>query len=175
MAYRATATLLLALVSLTGCVVDDGGDADGAAAHPGVRFELEMLPTVSIDDEFGTEVGVRLHLDHLGGPDVETLEVLSASLQLDLEDIVELELEIPEDHPGFDGLIEGETLDLLLRDEVDMTHEDWGLCTSGADESDDELRVTLSLEVRVTPGANDEDDVETIEHHAVDLACVFVG
>lgn len=56
-----------------------------------------------------------------------------------------------------------------------MTHEDWGLCTSGADESDDELRVTISLEVRVTPGANDEDDVETIEHHAVDLACVFVG
>jgi len=172
-----TGALLLGTSLTAGCALEDGDDGDGGggAAHPGVRVEFVDLPTVSIDDEFGTEVAVRLQLDHLGGPDVTSFEVLSASLQLDLEEFADLELQIPDDHPGFDTLPDGDSKELVLRDALDMTNTDWGLCASGADEANDELRVTITVEVKLMPGANDEDDVVMLERYAVNLNCVFVG
>lgn len=171
----APATLLAFALPCSACALDEDDAADGGAAHVGLRVLPDGLPTVNIDDEFGTEVRILLNAEHFGGPDVETMEVVRASLQLDLEQFTDLELDLPEDGPGFEGIADGEATTLDLRGAVELTHQDWGLCASGADEADDELRVTVSVELRFTPGANDEADEVVIEHHAVDLHCVFIG
>lgn len=172
----APTALLAVALPCSACALDQGDAMDGGgAAHVGLRVLPNGMPTVSIDDEFGTEVRILLDAEHFGGPDVETMEVVSASLQLDLEHFSDLELALPEDGPGFEGIADGEAIMLDLRGAVDLTHDDWGLCASGADEADDELRVTVSVELRFTPGANDDADEVLIESHAVDLNCVFIG
>src|SRR5690349_68042 len=110
-----TLTLLL---PACGSSDNDGGDA----ANAGVSAEFETDPDVTIDDESGTEVRVFVHLEHYGGPDVETLEVVSAGLRLDLEPYADLELAIPEDHPPFAGLADGDSLDFELRGTLADTH-----------------------------------------------------
>ncbi len=171
----ASAALLALAIPCSACALDEDDGTDGGAAHVGLRVLPDGLPTVNIDDEFGTEVRILLDAEHFGGPDVETMEVVRASLQLDLEHFTDIELGLPDDGAGFEPIADGDATTLDLRGAVDLTHQDWGLCASGADEADDELRVTVSVELRFTPGANDEADEVVIEHHAVDLHCVFIG
>ena len=152
--------------------MDDGG----GAAHIGVIAEVDM-PDVTIwdDDGLGTEVSVSVNLEHMGGPAAETFEVVSASLGLDLEPYADIELAIPTDHPVFPGLDDGESFDFVLRGSLPDTHTDWGLCGDPQQESADELRVTLNLSLRVTPGANDDADDFEFESMAVALHCAHAG
>jgi hypothetical protein len=163
----------LTVALLTGCA--PSSDPDGGAAHPGVFAELETEPMVMIDDESGTDVRVFVHFDHHGGPDAETLEVISAGLRLDLEPHVDLELAIPDDHPTFEGLADGEALDFELRGTLPDNHEAWGLCLDPDTEEADGQRLSLDLVLRVTPGANDDADEFEFESRAVTLACSHTG
>lgn len=147
-------------------------DLEGGAANEGVIAEIDAEPEVTIDDEFGTDVRVFVHLEHFGGPDAETLEVVSSTLRLDLEPYANIQLAIPADHPQFDGLAIGETFDFMLRGSIPDTHDDWDLCD---DPQADGLRVTLDLVLRVTPGANDDEDEFVFESQAVALACSHTG
>jgi hypothetical protein len=135
------------------------------------------MPDVTIwdDDGSGTEVSVRVNLDHMGGPDAETLEVVSASLGLDLMPYADIELAIPADHPQFSGLADGESFEFTLVGSIPDTHTEWGLCSDPQQESADEQRVTLSLVLRVTPGANDGEDEFEFENMAVTLHCAHAG
>lgn len=166
------AVALAAALATTACAASD--DGDGGAAHPGVDIEITQVQ-VAIDDELETSVRVFLELDHLGGPAAETLTVVDAHLARDLEPFSPIELAIPSDHAPFAGLAEGESLTLELRGAVPLTHDDWGLCLAGPDEATDEQRVTLHLELRVTPGANSEANDFVFESRAVDLHCVYIG
>lgn len=150
-------------------------DDDGGAAHIGVVTEINQMPEVTIDDELGTSVRVFVDMEHMGGPDAETLEVVSASLGLDLEHYADIELAIPEDHPQFAGLADGEELSFELRGSIPDNSDDWGLCADGQAEDADELRVTLNLLLRVTPGANDDADELEFESLAVTLHCTFTN
>lgn len=168
-----TTTLLLAC-SACSSDPEDGGEDDGAA-HIGVIAEIETEPMVMIDDEFGTDVRVFVHLEHMGGPDAETLEVVSAGLRLDLEAYADLELAIPEDHTQFSGLLDGDSFDFELRGSLPDTHDEWGLCLGGQLEDADSHRVSLDLVLRVTPGANDDADEFEFESRSVALGCSFTG
>ncbi|MFO7566561.1 MAG: hypothetical protein R6X02_28215, partial [Enhygromyxa sp.] len=147
--------------------ISDNGD-DGAA-HIGVVTKIEQMPQVMIDDEQGTNVRVFVDMEHYGGPDAETLEVVSASLKLDLEHYAELELAIPADHTPFPGLADGEQFSFELRGHIPDNHDDWGLCIG--DEEAEGQRVSLDLLLRVTPGANDEADEFEFESLAVSFGC----
>ncbi|NJK32516.1 MAG: hypothetical protein HC927_08955 [Deltaproteobacteria bacterium] len=145
------------------------------AAQIGVVAELESQPDVTIDDEGGTSVRVFVNLDHMGGPTAETLEVVSASLRLDLEHYADIELAIPTDHPPFAGLSAGESLDFELRGTIPDNHDDWGLCSDPQSEEADGDRVSLDLVLRVTPGANDDADEFDLGPTAVVLHCSHTG
>lgn len=164
---------LLASALAVGCG-DDLADG-GGAAHPGVDAQVLQEPDVTIDDEFGTDVDVRVTLEHDGGPAAETFEVVSANLDLDLEHYADVELAIPQDHPAFDGLAEGQNVDIRLRGSIPDVHDDWNLCLDVAQFEDDQQRVTLDLVLRVTPGANDADDEFLLESLAVALHCSHTG
>lgn len=165
-------SLVAAMLATTGCAASD--DGDGGAAHPGVDIEVTQVQ-VAIDDEIETSVRVFLELDHLGGPAAETLTVVDAHLARDLEPFAPIELAIPSDHSPFAGLAEGESVSLELRGSVPLTQDDWGLCLAGPDEAMDEQRVTLHLELRITPGANSDANDFVFESRAVDLNCVYIG
>jgi hypothetical protein len=172
---RTALGLVGALTLLTSaCATEDSTDG-GGAAHIGVVAEVEGMPSVTIDDEAGTEVRVFVHLDHMGGPDAETFEVVSAGLRLDLEPYADIELAIPNDHPAFPGLANGEEFDLELRGSLPDTHTDWGLCMDPQAEDQDELRLSLDLELLITPGANDDADEYLFESMAVELHCSYTG
>lgn len=165
---------LLTVALLMGCA--SSSDPDGGAAHPGVFAELETAPMIMIDDELGTDVRVFVHFDHHGGPDAETLEVVSASLRLDLEHYADLELAIPDDHPPFAGVADGESLDFELRGTLPDSHDDWGLCLDGGQAAEaDGQRLSLDLVLRVTPGANSDENEFEFESQAVSLGCSFTG
>jgi len=158
---------------LLGCsdLMDDGG-----AAHAGVMAKMLQMPEVTIDDEFGTDVRVSFDLVHYGGPDAETFEVVSASLRLDDQHYADIELAIPEDHPQFTGLADGEELHVQLRGSIPDNHDDWGLCADPQSEDQDELRVALALVMRVTPAANGgEHELFEYEALAVELHCSHTG
>jgi hypothetical protein len=164
------------LLTLLGCVIAlaaCSGDSDDVAAHPGVEAQLEQMPQVTIDDELGTDVRVFVDMAHYGGPDAEQLEIVSASLGLDLEHYADLELSIPADHPQFTGIADGQEFNFELRGSIPNNHDDWGLCADAQAEDDDELRVTVNLVLRVTPGANDDIDEFEFESQAVELHCSF--
>jgi hypothetical protein len=163
---------LATLACAVGCAVD--GAEGGGAAHPGVDVTVTQVQ-VAIDDELETSVRVFLELDHLGGPTAETFSVVEAHLARDLEAFSPIELAIPSDHPPFAGLADGELLEVELRGSVPLTHDDWGLCLAGPDEAVDEERVTLHLELRITPGANDDADDFVFESQSVTLNCVYIG
>jgi hypothetical protein len=114
-------------------------------------------------------------MTHFGGPDAETLEIVSASLTLDLEHYADIELAIPADHPQFTGLPDGDSFDFQLSGYIPDNHDDWGLCGDVQAEDEDELRVGLSLVLRVTPGANDDADEFEFEAMAVELGCSHTG
>jgi hypothetical protein len=162
--------LLTCVISLSACA-SLSDDSDGGAAHIGVMAELVQMPEVTIDDELGTQVRVFIDMKHFGGPDAEQLEVISASLRLDLEHYADIELAIPDDHPQFPGLADGEELSLELRGSIPDNHDDWGLCGDPQATDDDELRVGLSLVFHLTPGANDSEDEFEWESQAVTLHC----
>jgi hypothetical protein len=166
--------LVLSLAPLIACSgsLDDGDDG---AAHPGIVAKIEDMPSVAVDDELGTEVRVFVELVHYGGPDAETLEVVSASLKLDLEHYADIPLAIPLDHPQFPGVADGESYSFSLRGTIPDNHEDWGLCTDPQAEQADGQRVSLDLLLRVTPGANDEADEFEFESLAVTFNCTFTG
>jgi hypothetical protein len=172
-------TTLLALLGsalalpLAACGSVDSDDE--GAAHIGVLAELETMPSVTIDDELGTDVRVFVHLDHSGGPDAETFEVVSASLKLDLEHYADIELAIPMDHPAFPGLVDGQSLDLELRGSIPDSHDDWGLCGDPETEDDDANRVSIEIMLRVTPGANSAENEYLFESQAVELTCSHTG
>ena len=172
-----TTLTALACLSLSACgsAPADGGGETGGAAHLGIVAEIDTMPDVTIDDEFGTDVRVSLHLAHMGGPAADTLEVVSASLGLDLEPYADIELAIPDDHPPFAGLADGESVDLSLRGSIPDNHDDWGLCAGGGTEEADGPRVSLDLALRVAPGANDEEDEFIFESMAVAFHCSFTG
>lgn len=173
---RSPALVLASLLTLPlAACVGSYDDTDGGAAHIGVVTELEQLPEVMIDDELGTDVRVFVDMRHMGGPAAETFEVVSASLNLDLELYADIELAIPDDHPPFPGLEDGDELSFQLRGYIPNTHDDWGLCSDAQAEDDDELRVTLSLVLRVTPGANDDADEFEFEQQAVALHCTHTA
>jgi hypothetical protein len=161
------------VISLSACATSP--DMDEGAAHAGVDLDIEQMPQVTIDDEFGTEVRVFIDLAHYGGPDAENLEVVSASLGLDLEHYADIELAIPEDHPQFPGLADGEEFSFELRGSIPDSHDDWGLCADAQAEDADELRVTVNFVLRVTPGANDDEDEYEYESMAVALGCSYTG
>jgi hypothetical protein len=165
----------LAVPSLWGCATTPDDPGDDGAAHAGVTAEIEAEPEVNIDDEFGTDVRVFVHLEHFGGPDAESLEVVSAALRLDLEPYADLTLEIPGDHPQFAGLADGESFDFQLRGSLPDSHDDWGLCFDPQTEDQDGQRLSLDLVLRVTPGANDDEDVFVFESRAVTLGCSHTG
>jgi hypothetical protein len=150
-------------------------DTNDGAANAGVMAELDPMPEVTIDDELGTEVRIFVDMEHFGGPDAETLEVVSASLGLDLAHYADLELAIPDDHPQFSGLADGEQFNFELRGSIPDNHDDWGLCADPQSDHADELRVTVNLVLRVTPGANDDADEFEFESRAVTLHCSFTG
>lgn len=162
------------VISLSACASLDP-DMDDGAAHPGVITQLEQMPDVTIDDELGTDVRVFVDMTHYGGPDAENLEIVSASLRLDLEHYADIELAIPADHPQFTGLADGEELSFELRGSIPDNHDEWGLCADVENVDDDELRVSLSLVLRVTPGANDDEDEFEFESQAVALHCSHTG
>jgi hypothetical protein len=164
--------LLGCVISLAACASSTDGDD---AAHAGVMAELNQMPEVTIDDENGTEVRVFVDMTHYGGPDAESLEIVSASLGLDLEHYADIELSIPADHPQFAGLADGEEFNFELRGSIPDTHDDWGLCADAQAEDANELRVTVNLLFLVTPGANDEEDEFEFESRAVELHCSFTG
>lgn len=166
------ACLALLCPACGGATMSEGGDG---AAHIGVVAELDQDPMVSIDDQLGTDVRVFVTMDHLGGPDAETLEVVSATLKLDLEPYADLALSIPAEHAQFPGLADGESFDFELRGALPDTHEDWGLCIGPDGEDVDELRLSLDLVLRVTPGANDGEDEFEFESRAVQLACTHTN
>ncbi|WP_146157420.1 hypothetical protein [Enhygromyxa salina] len=166
--------LVCALTTLTACG-DSTTTDEGGAAHIGVVSEIEGMPQITIDDEVGTDVRVFMHMDHMGGPDAQTFEVVSASLQLDLEHYADIELAIPADHTQFTELLDGDEFDFELRGHIADNGDDWGLCASGGVEDTDGLRVTLSVLMRVTPGANDGEDEFEFESLAVELNCSFTG
>jgi len=167
---------LCCVISLSACDTNSNTDTDGGgAAHPGVEVTIEPMPQVMIDDEFGTEVRAYVNMIHYGGPDAETLEIVSASLVLDLEHYADIELAIPEDHGKFTGLADGDSFDFALRGSIPDTHDEWGLCTDVENQDQDELRVGLSLVLRVTPGANDDADEFEFESQAVELVCSHTG
>jgi hypothetical protein len=164
----------LTVALLLGCA--SSTDPDGGAAHSGVFAELETVPMIMIDDELGTDVRVFVHFEHQGGPDAETLEVVSASLRLDLEPYADLELAIPADHPPFPGLVDGESLDFELRGALPDSHDDWGLCLDGGQAAEaDGQRVSLDLVLRVKPGANSDQNEFEFESQSVSLGCSFTG
>jgi hypothetical protein len=164
----------LAPIAACGPSTSDGDELDeGGAAHGGVMVHVEP-PEVMIDDEFGTDVRVSVRLVHHGGPEAETLEVVSARLRLDLEPYADIVLAIPSDHPPFAGLAEGEEFNTSLRGSIPDNHDDWGLCDDP--QGDDSQRVALDLLLRVTPGANgDEDDTFDLESLAVTVHCSHTG
>ena len=177
---RALRLPLLALLCCAVCLpITACGDStaldDGGAAHIGVVTEINDMPQVTIDDELGTDVRVFVHMDHMGGPDAQTFELVSASLGLDLEPYADIALAIPADHPPFTGLADGEQFDFELRGSIPDNGDDWGLCAGGGVEDVDGLRVTLDLVLKVTPGANDGEDEFVFESLAVDLGCSFTG
>ncbi|KIG12923.1 hypothetical protein DB30_00879 [Enhygromyxa salina] len=148
---------------------------DGSAAHAGVFAEITDMPDVGIDDEQGTSVSVRVNLTHMGGPAAETIEVVSASLGLDLEPYADIELAVPADFPPFEGLADGDTHELVLRGSIPDNHDDWGLCGDPQQEAADAQRVTLDLVLLVKPGANDDEDELVFESQAVQMNCTFTG
>jgi hypothetical protein len=172
---------MICSLAITGCggYLDDeleaGEGGDEAAAHMGVDVAITSPPSVSIDDEFGTEVRVFVELTHRGGPDAETFEFVSASLGLDLEPHADITLAIPTDHAPFAGLADGETDLLELRGSIPDNHTDWGLCSDPQGEAVDGARVTLDLEIHISPGANDELDAFVFESLAVELHCTHTG
>lgn len=165
---------LACALAFAGCGVS-GDDSGEGAAHIGVEVELMSPPIVSIDDEFGTELRVSLELTHRGGPDAETFEFVSASLGLDLEPYADIVLAIPTDHSPFTGLSDGETRTIALRGSIPDTHTDWGLCSQPQGDQADGLRVTLDLELHISPGANDARDEVVFESLAVELHCTHTG
>ena len=166
--------LLLPLLTLAASCGDELADG-GGAAHPGVEARILDEADVTIDDEFGTDVDVTVTLEHLGGPAAETFEIVAANLDLDLEHYADLELAIPEDHAPFGGLEEGEKLDVRLRGSIPDTHDDWNLCRDVSRFEQEQLRVTLDLALRVTPGANDEADELVFESISIALHCSHTG
>ena len=177
LAMNTVAITASALMSV-GCgsvPTNEGGTSDTGAAHPGVRVTLEPIPEINIHDEFGTDARVWVTLEHLGGPDATTFEVVSASLGKDLEHFADIELTVPEGNEAFSGLAVGEVQTVALTGSIDASGPDWALCAAGPDEEMDELRVTLDLTVRMSPGANDESDDSVFESHTVGLNCVFAG
>lgn len=171
---RSPALVLALALPLTACVgtYDHYGDD---AAEVGIIATLEPMPDVTIDDEFGTDVRVFVDMHHHGGPTAETFEVVSASLNLDLEHHADIELAIPDEHTQFSTLADGEDFMFELRGHIDDNHDDWGLCADPQAEDDDELRVSLSVVLRVTPGANDDADEFEFESQAVTLHCSHTG
>lgn len=173
---RSPALVLASLLTLplAACVgsYDDTGDD---AAEVGIIATLEPMPDVTIDDEFGTDVRVFVDMHHHGGPTAETFEVVSASLNLDHEHYADIELAIPDDNTQFSTLASGEDFMFQLRGRIDDTHDDWGLCLDVDTEDADELRVSLSVVLRVTPGANDDADEFEFESQAVTLHCSHTG
>lgn len=165
----------LAAPALWGCATTPDDSGDDGAKHPGVIAEIETEAEVNIDDEFGTDVRVFVHLEHLGGPDAETLEVVSAALRLDLEPYADIALSIPEDHPQFDGLADGESFDFQLRGSLPDSHDDWGLCFDPQTEDEDGQRLSLDLVLRVTPGAHSDEAEFVFESLAVSLGCSHTG
>jgi hypothetical protein len=165
--------LTLPLLSITACATDD--DDQGDAANIGVIAEIDAMPEVTIDDEFGTEVEVSVAFTHMGGPDAETLEIVSASLARDLEPYADIALAIPADHPQFDGLLDGDDFEFQLRGSIPATHDDWGLCADPESLDADGQRVSLNLVMRVTPGANDDASEFEFESLAVTLHCTHTG
>lgn len=151
-------------------------DTDDGAAHIGVDVDVPQAPKVTIDDEFGTDVRVFVNMVHHGGQDAETLEVVSASLNLDHQHYADIELAIPADHPQFPGLADGEQFSFQLVGHIPDNHDDWGLCSDQEAHEQDEQRLSLSLVLRVTPGANG-DDSNQFEHEsmAVELICSYTG
>jgi hypothetical protein len=168
-------TLLTCVIALSACQDDTTTDAEGGAAHPGVEMEIDPMPEVNIDDELGTDVRAYVSMTHFGGPDAETLEIVSASLTLDLEHYADIELAIPADHPQFTGLADGDSFDFQLNGYIPDSHDEWGLCDDVQTEDEDELRVGLSVVLRVTPGANDDADEFEFEAMAVELGCSHTG
>ena len=71
------------------------------------------------------------------------------------------------------GIADGEAFDFELRGSIPDSHEDWGLCADAQSEDADEQRVTVNLVLRVTPGANDDEDELEFESRAVVLHCSF--
>jgi hypothetical protein len=175
MTLRLAFALGAALLCACGSAADLDGSSETGAAHPGVDLTLDPVPEVNITDEAGTDIRVWVKMRHLGGPDAESFEVVSASLGKDLMPFSDIELSIPADHDPFTLLMDGEEATYLLTGSIDSNGSDWGLCASGADEETDELRVTMDLHLRITPGANDEADDFVIESQSVALNCVFVG
>jgi hypothetical protein len=166
---------LVSLAALVlGCAPTSDPDPDGAA-NGGVFAELEMDPIVMIDDELGTDVRVFVHLDHFGGPAVETLEIVYAGLRLDLEPYTNLDLAIPADHPPFAGIADGESLDFELRAMLPDNHDDWGLCLDAEAQEADAQRVSLDLVLEVSPGANDDADEFEFQSRSVTLVCSHTG
>lgn len=167
----------LALLPCVLALLPACGDMNGTdgAAHIGIVAEIEQMPDVTIDDENGTEVRVFVNFDHMGGPDAETFEVVSASLGLDLEHYADIDLAIPTDHAQFSGLADGDEFGFELRGTMPDNHDDWGLCADPQAEEADGQRLTLDLLIRVTPGANDDADEYAFESLAVTLHCSYTG
>ncbi|MCA9690059.1 MAG: hypothetical protein KC636_10655 [Myxococcales bacterium] len=162
------------LLSLLACAPATTQDSDTDAAHVGVVVDVDA-PDITVDDEFGTDVRVFVHLDHRGGPDAESFAVTAASLALDLAPVADLELAIPADHDPFAGLADGESVDLELRAHLDQTHETLGVCLDPDKVSSDEARFSVNLTLRISPGANDDADAHTFEALAVVLHCSYTG
>lgn len=162
-----------ALMPLAACA--DAISAGDGAADIGVIATIDGAPEVMIDDEFGTDVRMWVDLAHMGGPDAETLEIVSASLHLDHEHYADIDLAIPADHPSFAGLADGEEFSFALRGHIPASHDDWTLCNDPETYDADEQRISLQLELRVTPGVNGEEDEFGFESLAVDLGCSHTG
>ena len=174
MSLRLAFAVGAALLCACGSTPNSDGGSETGAAHPGVDITLDPLPEVNISDEAGTDVRVWVKMRHLGGPDAETFEVVSASLGKDLMPFSDIELTLSNDL-SFVPLMEGDEMTYQLSGSIDATGTEWGLCAAGPDEEADELRVTMDLHLRITPGANDEADDIVFESQSVALNCVFVG
>jgi hypothetical protein len=178
MRFPLLALLCCALAPIAACGPSTGdelgGDEldEGGANYDGVAVHVESAE-VTIDDEFGTDVRVSIRLEHQNGPAAETFEVVSARLRLDLDPYADIDLAIPSDHTPFSGLAEGEEFNASLRGSIPDNHSDWGLCDDP--QGDDSPRVALDLRLRVTPGANDDEDTFDLESLAVTVHCSHTG
>jgi hypothetical protein len=178
-AFTLLCALTLPLAACGDSMVLEGGDMEetgtdeSSAAESGVVAEINGTPTVHIPSIGGTEVRVSVDLTHLGGPDAETLEIVSGSLDVDLEHHTDLSLYADIDSPEFEGLAEGESFRLRMHGFTEDGDEDfWTLCEPTQSESE---RVTLNLKLRVAPGANDDEDEFVFESLEVTLTCSDVG